>query len=175
MKKLNLILISLTFVFFFSNNYSFSSNINFISGKIKVTDGDTIKIGKEKIRLFGIDAPELKQICTGLQGNYLCGKRSKEFLEIFTKESEITCLYSTRDRYKRILGVCYIGGKETLAVKKKFKKLELNSTMVRKGHAVAYIKYSNNYINDEIYAKTNNYGIWKGSFDFPWEWRKKNK
>ena len=35
----------------------------FILGHAKVTDADTIKISKYKIRLHGIDAPEKKQIC----------------------------------------------------------------------------------------------------------------
>ena len=33
------------------------------SYQVKVIDGDSIEIKKEKIRLFGIDAPEMKQIC----------------------------------------------------------------------------------------------------------------
>ena len=34
-----------------------------IYGSAKVIDGDSIKIGKESIRLQGIDAPEVKQVC----------------------------------------------------------------------------------------------------------------
>ena len=34
-----------------------------IYGFAKVIDGDSIKIGKESIRLQGIDAPEVKQVC----------------------------------------------------------------------------------------------------------------
>ena len=40
-----------------------SQEIKLISGVAKVIDGDTIRIEKKKIRLFGIDAPEKKQKC----------------------------------------------------------------------------------------------------------------
>ena len=66
MKKLNLNLFKfIIFVFFIFSNSAFSETklISYNASKIKVTDGDSLRFGKEKIRLFGIDAPELKQIC----------------------------------------------------------------------------------------------------------------
>ena len=47
--------------------------------------------------------------------------------------------------------------------------------MVRNGYAVAYRKYSKKFIVMEAYAKKNRLGIWKGNFDMPEKWRKKNK
>ena len=35
--------------------------------------------------------------------------------------------------------------------------------------------FESKYAHDEEYAKINNLGIWKMKFDYPWEWRKKNK
>ena len=61
MKKLNLNLFSLL-IFLLFPIISISSE-KVILGKAKVIDGDTIKINQEKIRLYGIDAPEKKQIC----------------------------------------------------------------------------------------------------------------
>ena len=46
--------------------------------------------------------------------------------------------------------------------------------MVRNGYAVAYKRYSKQYLNDEKYAKENELGIWKGSFLRPEKWRKLN-
>ena len=65
MKKLNLNLFSL---FFFLLTTILSAEEKIISGKAKITDGDTIVINQIKIRFFGIDAPEKKQIC---KKNYL--------------------------------------------------------------------------------------------------------
>ena len=61
MKKLNLSLFSLLIFFLFSIASLSSEKI--ILGNAKVIDGDTIKINDNKIRLFGIDAPENKQMC----------------------------------------------------------------------------------------------------------------
>ena len=61
MKKLNLSLFSLLIFFLFSIVSHSSEKI--ILGNAKVIDGDTIKINDNKIRLFGIDAPEKKQMC----------------------------------------------------------------------------------------------------------------
>ena len=47
--------------------------------------------------------------------------------------------------------------------------------MVRTGHALAYRKYSNKYIVQENIAKRNKSGLWAGSFEMPWNWRKKNQ
>ena len=74
-------------LFYFIFNPLFSEE--FI-GKAQVIDGDTIKIGKEKIRLFGIDAPEKKQKCKKIylsflifnfQKDYNCGQISKKALQ----------------------------------------------------------------------------------------------
>ncbi len=46
--------------------------------------------------------------------------------------------------------------------------------MVEHGYAVAYKKYSKKYINQENIAKKNKLGLWAGTFEMPWIWRKKN-
>ena len=46
--------------------------------------------------------------------------------------------------------------------------------MVRNGNAVAYKRYSKDYVRDEVYAKENKLGVWEGSFIMPEKWRKLN-
>ena len=71
MKKLSLILFSILILFFETQSYS---EEKFIFGKAQVIDGDTIKINKKSIRLYGIDAPEMKQLCKDkYKVNYACG------------------------------------------------------------------------------------------------------
>ena len=53
-------------------------------------------------------------------------------------------------------------------------KEDLNKWMVRNGYAVAYRRYSKDYILDEKYAKTNKVGLWSGIFINPEKWRKLN-
>ena len=54
-------------------------------------------------------------------------------------------------------------------------KININSRMVRLGYAVAYKKYSKKYLSAEREAKREELGLWKGTFDMPWDWRKNVK
>ena len=145
-----------------------------IIGMPKIIDGDTVYIKNYKIRLEGIDAPEMKQKCkkeklkiSSIVGftfyeDYYCGKYSKEKLVDKVKGSKIKCISSTKDKYKRYLAKCFKG------------KINLNRWMVRNGHAVAYRRYSKEYILDEDFAKENKLGLWQGKFLNPEKWRKLN-
>ena len=177
-KRKAIFLISVfSLIFILTINQVKSQEIKIITGSAIVTDGDSIKINNNRIRLVGIDAPEINQKCIAKEygGEYPCGKWSKSALENFVEESYVTCFYDELDQYKRILGVCYRGNKNSVAVKKKVKGLELNSHMVRLGNAVAYKKYSSRYIDDEKHAIENKYGMWKGEFEMPWDYRKSIK
>ena len=129
--------------------------------KIKIVDGDTIHIDKTKYRLHGIDAPEINQQCKDNEKSYACGLQSKIFLQSLAQDKEIMCKQKDIDRYKRIVAVCFADG------------LNLNQEMVRSGWAIAYKRYSKDFVNDELFAKNNKLGIWKGTFIKPKDWRKK--
>ena len=168
MKKLNLNLFSL---FFFLFTTIIFADEKIISGKAKITDGDTIVINKNKIRFFGIDAPEKKQICKKpyisisfliINKNYHCGKISTIELKKYLKKSKIKCIFNSKDHYNRLIADCYKN------------KKNINSWLVRNGYAIAYKRYSKKYILDENYAKKNKLGIWQGSFENPEKWRKNN-
>ena len=51
----------------------------------------------------------------------------------------------------------------------------LNAWMVRNGYAVAYNRYSKLFREFEEEAKTNKNGVWRGEFERPEQWRRKNK
>ena len=52
-----------------------------VTGKANVIDGDTIRIAGERIRLHGIDAPEMDQVCHTTRGRpYECGVVAKKAL-----------------------------------------------------------------------------------------------
>ena len=174
MKKLNLNLFKFLILVFFILCNSAYSEVKFISSSIEkviITDGDSLKIGKEKIRLYGIDAPEMKQICYGKNDSpYACGEASKSNLKAIINahdyDIKIFCYYSKVDKYKRLLAECFLG--ETSAI-------NVNFQMVMAGHAVAYLRYSDKYLIAQEFAKKHELGIWKGDFEMPEDWRKKNK
>ena len=133
-----------------------------ITGKARVVDGDTIWIGETKIRLHGIDAPEMKQPCRTSKGKeQLCGQLAKQALERLIRGQDVVCKGDKRDRYKRLIAVCYAGS------------LNINEQMVTDGWAMAYRKYSTDYVRAETFAKSRREGLWRGEFVPPWEWRRK--
>ena len=148
------------------------ANAEEIKGLAKIIDGDTVHINSKKIRLEGIDAPEIKQQCKkdflkisayigfNFTKDYSCGVVSKNKLIEKINNTEINCISTSKDRYKRYLATCY---KE---------KINLNKWMVRRGYAVAYKRYSKDYVRDENYARENKLGIWQGKFIRPEKWRK---
>ena len=145
-----------------------------ISGIPRVVDGDTVHIDNYKFRLEGIDAPEMRQQCKkesfkisffiGLTfyKDYSCGRVSKEKLITKIDTTEIKCISSSKDRYKRYIATCFKG------------KTNLNQWMVRNGFAIAYRRYSKKYVPDEVFAKENKLGLWQGKFMEPEKWRKLN-
>ena len=131
-----------------------------ITGKPRVVDGDTIHIGKTKIRLHGIDAPEMKQTCRTSKGKeQMCGQLAKQALQRLVQGQDVVCKGDTRDRYKRLIAVCYVG------------PFNINEQMVTDGWAMAYRKYSMDYVKAETFAKSRREGLWRGEFVPPWEWR----
>ena len=173
LNKIKLFLvISICLIFFFlTYNDVKSQEPKIISGIAKVIDGDTIKIEKNKIRLFGIDAPESKQLCKKIwlsisflsfNKDYPCGEISTNKLKIKINNRFIVCKSQNKDRYNTLIAECYKD------------KININRWMVQNGYAVAYKKYSKKFIAQENLAKREKLGLWAGTFEMPWEWRKKN-
>ena len=130
------------------------------SDTIKIVDGDTIRIGNEKIRFSGIDAPELNQNCIKNEEKISCGILAKEALIKKIGNKIPKCINEGKDRYKRILAECFVNGES------------LSKFLVRNGYAFAYRKYSKKFIEDEEFAKKNKLGLWSMNFKYPWEFRK---
>ena len=135
-----------------------------ITGLARVIDGDTIEIAGERIRIHGIDAPELGQWCRNKRGKFPCGKQVKELVEGFLEGKEVTCRGEERDRSGRLIAVCfYPYGERTV---------DLGQDLVTYGWAMAYRKYSLDYIKEEARAREYGFGLWRGQFIVPWEWRR---
>ena len=141
--------------------YPAAARAETLTGKPYVTDGDTVKISGERIRLEGIDAPETNQRCKDASGkSYDCGLVSTAALRTKIGYDSITCESTTRDRYGRFLGICYMG------------ELDLNGWLVQNGYALAYRRYSKRYIAKEKEAREAGHGLWSGEFVAPWKWRR---
>lgn len=147
-------------IYFFIFSFFLSTILIASEKKIQVIDGDTIHIGKLKYRFFGIDAPEIKQICEKDNTKIQCGVIAKSVLKNKIADKIPECVVKDKDRYQRLVAECFIG------------KESLSRFMVREGYAVAYSQYSKDFIQDEKYAKENKLGIWSMNFQMPSEYRK---
>ncbi len=133
-----------------------------ITGKPRIIDGDTIVIDSQPIRLHGIDAPEAKQTCERPdRAQYRCGDMATFALAELAGKHWVRCEWNQRDRYRRLIAICYTG------------PVNLNAEMVRRGWAMAYRRYSKDYVGEEQEARNAARGLWQGAFLPPWEWRRK--
>lgn len=132
-----------------------------VAGRASVIDGDTIEIHGQRIRLHGIDTPESAQLCVGPDGtNWRCGQRAALALAGRIGTSPVTCRRTDTDQYGRIVAVCLEGAED------------LNAWMVAEGWAVAYRRYSDDYVAVEEQAKATGRNIWSSRFVMPWDWRR---
>lgn len=137
-----------------------------IQGDIRIIDADTIKVGQNKIRLQGIDAPETKQTCKCAGQTVYCGKIATQSLKDFVGSDKIYCEGDQRDRYGRIIGECL--------VRKSGQTINLNQWLVANGYAVAYKQYSKKFSPDESAAQQAKKGFWAcEKFENPADFRHK--
>ena len=74
--------------------------------------------------------------------------------------AEVRCEELDRDRYGRIVAICYAGGQD------------IGRGMVHAGWALAYRRYSSDYVGTEGEAQEAQRGMWRGRFIAPWDWRR---
>lgn len=130
-------------------------------GVASVIDGDTIEIHGQRIRFHGIDAPESRQLCTRPSDEqWRCGQQAAMALSGRVGRATVRCEPRDRDRYGRVVAVCFNGAED------------LNAWMVKEGWAVAYRQYSMDYVEAESAAHVAGAGIWSGTFTMPWDWRR---
>jgi len=133
---------------------------------VKIIDGDTLELAGRRIRLWGIDAPELSQTCQGRDGqSYACGRDAAAVLVELTRNRAVTCDDERdRDRYGRVVAVC------------RTEAGEINATMVRRGWAIDYTRFSGGrYRHEQAEAQAASAGMWAGRFDQPAEWRREDQ
>lgn len=133
-----------------------------VVGPATVIDGDTLQIGARKIRLWGVDAPELAQVCHGPTGaDVPCGLVAREALVELAQAKPVNCSGTETDRYDRLVARC------------KVNDADIGATLVRKGLAVRYARYAGpTYMIEERAARHERLGVWSGAFTDPAEWRR---
>jgi endonuclease YncB( thermonuclease family) len=117
------------------------------------------------IRIFGIDAPESDQLYRDEDGEqYRCGQKASNALFDFIDGRPVECVEVDRDRWKRAVSVCTVGG------------TDIADWLVRNGLALDWPKYwpkysKGGYADAQTEAKREQRGMWAGSFIEPWNYR----
>jgi endonuclease YncB( thermonuclease family) len=122
-------------------------------------DGDSFTVGESKVRLFGIDAPEFNQSCRLNGQEWACGAAAAEELSKLVTGKQVRCLSMGTEQHKPMLGRCTVG------------TVDVNRAMVARGLAVAFRRYSTDYVSAEESAKAGRRGLWAGTFTMPSEYR----
>lgn len=134
-----------------------------VTGRVDVIDGDSFKIASAEIRLFGADAPEGRQSCTRNGADWRCGEAAASELRRLTRGRDVTCTRRDQDDYGRMVATCRAGD------------VDLAAALVSAGLAVAYRRYSDDYVDEERAARTAKRGLWAGEFTRPDEWRREDR
>src|ERR1700727_2239877 len=98
-----------------------------VAGIPKIREGDQIQIGNIHIRLAGIDAPSVDQLCLNTKGErWTCGVAARDDLTHHTATQSWTCHTQRIDRRGRTVARCEVGGED------------IQKWLVSSGWALAY-------------------------------------
>lgn len=127
-----------------------------------VRDGDTLTLGTRTFRLYGIDAPEYKQMCTDKDGReWPCGKAARLQMAAFVASGALSCEVLAKDQYQREVARCSSATVPDLA-----------EALVQAGLAVSPASRGTAaYADAEEAARDAKRGIWQGAFELPSEYR----
>lgn len=133
-----------------------NDNRQTIVGPFIAIDGDTLAAADRRLRLEGIDAPEIGQSCSVNGRALACAEAARRRLAALAQRSDFLCRGGAKDRYDRLLVRCRTG------------EADVNATLVRDGLAVSY----GDYRAEEEAARRDRLGLWAGDFEQPADWRR---
>ncbi|QIG52598.1 thermonuclease family protein [Nordella sp. HKS 07] len=131
-----------------------------VTGSAVIVDGDTIWVGSEEVRVYGIDAPETAQRCQLPKGVWDCSKAAIGALAAMTDGKTVNCVGNERDRYGRLIARCSTDDVPDVGAK-----------LVASGLAWAFVRYSPDYSALEKKPRAMRIGIWQSRTQPPWEYR----
>ena len=127
-------------------------------------DGDTIEIHGQRIRIWGIDAPEGGQLGIKSGRPWRRGHDCAVALSDFLGCRIVECMPVATDEYARMVGRCTVDGKD------------VGAWMVLNGWAIDFREFSDGqYATLELEAKQERRGLWQGEFELPWKWRVRSR
>ncbi|GJD89441.1 hypothetical protein BHAOGJBA_2968 [Methylobacterium hispanicum] len=130
-------------------------------GNAIVVDGDTLTIGGRHVTLFGADAPEVGQVCTAGATGWRCGEKARERLASLADGRSLRCVGEIQ------------AGDAVSSVCTTVDGVDLGLTLVTEGLAVVPKAVTTRYLAAQSEARVARRGVWIGSFEAPWDYRRK--
>jgi len=116
----------------------------------------------ERIRLFGVDAPESMQTCDKGGTAWACGRDAKDLIGQMIEGKTVNCVGRDRDNYGRIVATCTVGASD------------LSAVLAREGFAVPLPQFTTDYVDLAARAKQFGLAIWGSNFQVPADFRHAN-
>jgi endonuclease YncB( thermonuclease family) len=137
--------------------------------RVYVVDGDTLRIGDRTLRLNGMDAVELRQLCRNADGSsWACGLEARDALTEMVAAEGLVCNARGSAGYGRASGDCRTNASTSLAadlVTQGWAVGDKHQSLVRR------LVSDGKFAAEEAEAKAAKRGIWRGTFDHPVVWR----
>jgi endonuclease YncB( thermonuclease family) len=124
--------------------------------RASAVDGDTLAAGAERLRINGIDAPEMGQSCERAGAAYPCGRAARDAMAAILGRGAVDCEILGADQYGRRIARCRNEAGQ-----------DIGAELVRQGWAIAFRRFSLDYIGPEAEARSARRGMWEGRFEEP--------
>lgn len=131
-----------------------------VSGSITVIQAHVFYINGRYIRLYGVDAPDVDQVCSNSTGgSYNCGEEASSWVRNWIDKNQIDCYLLKINPNGYDLATCIWG------------EYDIGAALVGAGWGIANTRETDIYRPYEIKAQSESSGLWQGSFYAPEDWR----
>jgi len=131
----------------------------YIEGPVQVIDGDTLQFGDIQVRIYGIDAPDIRQICVWKSKAVRCGVLSGDALKDLIFGATVKCVKRSVLADKTVIATCTADDRD------------IGRNLVHTGWSLADARQSKRYVPVQEKARKAKRGLWRGPFVKPWDWK----
>lgn len=132
-------------------------------GSFRIIEGDVLSLGNLRVRLVGIDAPEVAQQCMTADGGlWECAAEAEDRIRDMLRSADrVECFSNEQDSYGHYLASCKADG------------LDVGALLVAEGLAWPD-EDQGHYLSEAAQAQAAGRGIWQAETPTPAEWRKEH-